>query len=94
MSGKLDLEAARRLAAEIQANLASLPVEDAKYRELRAEMDALDAILASADAPHPETQTQIRSVRGALKRAATELQADGIRASVFLAELGRILGLD
>ena len=94
MTESFDFAAARRLAIEIQSELAELPHDNAKYRELRQELDELNEMLAKEGAAHPDTPAQARSVHGAMDRVANELQADGIRASAFIAELGRILGLD
>jgi hypothetical protein len=90
----LDIEAARKLAAEISASLDALPAGDARHAELRAEVTKLRSMLAGADTAPPELESSMRSVHSSLDRAAAELRADGVRAGLFLQELGRILGLD
>ena len=91
---KFDIEAAMRLAEEISANLAALPKDSAKHAELRAEVEELKALLGAADSESHAVEGKMRSVHSLFDRAAIELQADGIRAGAFLAEIGRILGLD
>lgn len=90
----IDLEAARRLVGEMAASLEGLPAGSAGHGELRAEVSALQAVLGVQDEAHPALPERMGSLRDALGRAANELQADGIRAGLYLTELGRILGLE
>lgn len=89
-----DVSRARLLVDEISANLAALPADSARYAELRAEVDALKAMLERSDAPEDDVKDGLKSVHGLFDRAAEELRADGIRAGQFLGEIGRMLGLD
>lgn len=91
---RFDVTAAKKLADEISANLAALPESGIRHAELRAEVEELQAMLGRAGSHSPEIEGKIRSVQSSLDRAAIELHADGIRAGVFLSEIGRILGLD
>jgi hypothetical protein len=93
-NNKLDIGAAKRLVEEISANLDGLPEHSARHAQLRAEVEELQAMLAHAGSDSPELADKIESVRTSLDHAALELHADGIRAGVFLSEIGRILGLD
>ena len=89
-----DIATATRLVTEISENLAALPKDSARYAELRTEVDELKALLGEADAQAHAVEGKMRSVHTLFDRAAVELQADGIRAGVFLREIGRMLGLD
>ena len=91
---KLDIDRAKSLVAEISENLAALPQDSAKYAQLRAEVEDLKDMLGRADAPLPLIEDRMKSVHGLFDRAAVELRADGIRAGIFLSEIGRMLGLD
>ena len=91
---KLDIERAKSLVAEISENLAALPQDSAKYAQLRAEVEDLKDMLGRTDAPLPLIEDRMKSVHGLFDRAAVELRADGIRAGIFLSEIGRMLGLD
>lgn len=93
-NGKLDIDAARRLVEDISKNLATLPKDSAKHVELRSEVEELKAMLGQADAHPPVIEDKMRSVHSLFGRATSELQADGIRAGIFLREIGRMLGLD
>jgi len=90
----LDIDRARLLIDEISTNLAGLPAEGARHAELRAEVDALKAILGRPGAPHAQVRDRLRSVRGLIDAAAAELRADGVRAGILAKEIGRMLGLD
>jgi hypothetical protein len=89
-----DIDRAKRLINEISGNLAALPADSAKYAQLRAEVDALKAMLERPDAQPDAVQDGMKSVHGLFDRAAEELRADGIRAGQFLGDIGRMLGLD
>ena len=91
---QFDIGRARLLVREISGNLATLPADSAKYAQLRAEVDALKAMLERPDAQPAAVQDGMKSVHGLFDRAAEELRADGIRAGQFLGDIGRMLGLD
>ena len=93
-TSEFDVGRAKRLVEEISENLATLPKDSAKYADLRAEVEDLRVLLASADAHPAEIGDKMKSVHGFFDQAATELRADGIRAGIFLKEIGRMLGLD
>ncbi len=93
-NNRLDIGAAKRLVEEISANLNGLPEHSTRHAQLRTEVEELKAMLARAGSESPELMGKIESVRTALDHAALELHTDGIRAGVFLSEIGRILGLD
>jgi DNA repair exonuclease SbcCD ATPase subunit len=91
---KLDIDRAKSLVEEISENLAALPQDNAKYAELRAEVEDLKAMLGRADAHLPQIEDRMKSVHALSDQAATELRADGIRIGIYLREIGRMLGLD
>ena len=89
-----DVAAARRLIDAISTDLAALPPESTRHAQLRAEVGQLKAMLADADAHPPAVEAGMRSVHTQVERASTELQSDGVRAGLFLQDIGRMLGLD
>ena len=94
MKRHFDIARAKLLVDEISANLATLPADAAAYAQLRAEVDALKAILDRPDAPPGQVRDRMKSVHTLFDRAAAELRADGVRAGMFLEDIGRMLGLD
>jgi len=89
-----DIGAARRLVDDISADLAALPPDSTRHAQLRAEIDQLKTMLAESDAPAPKVEAGMRSVHSLVDRASAELQRDGVKAGMFLQDLGRMLGLD
>jgi hypothetical protein len=94
MAREFDVARAKLLVDEISGNLAALPADSAKYAELRAEVDALKAMLDRPGAHPAHVRDRMKSVHGSFDRAAAELGADGIRATGFLKEIGHMLGLN
>jgi seryl-tRNA synthetase len=91
---EFDIDRAKRLVEEISQNLAALPEDSAKYAQLRAEVEDLKTMLGRADVHVPTIEDKMKSVHSSFGRAAAELRADGLRAGIFLREIGRMLGLD
>ena len=91
---EFDTARARLLVGEISENLAALPADSTKYAELRAEVDALKALLDRPGVQPDAVEDGMKSVHGLFDRAAAELRADGIRAGVFMREIAHMLGLD
>lgn len=91
---EFDLDRAKSLVEEISANLAGLPENSAKYAQLRSEVEDLKRMLSGADVHLPQVEDRMKSVHDLFDRAAAELRADGVRAGIFLREIGRMLGLD
>ena len=91
---EFDIAAARRLVDAISADLAALPPDSTRHAHLRAEVGQLRTMLADSDAPAPAVEAGMRSVHSQVERASTELQSDGVRAGMFLQDIGRMLGLD
>ena len=91
---QFDVERAKLLIDEISGNLAALPADSTRYAQLRAEVDALKAMLERPGARPELVHDGMKSVHRSFDRAADELRADGIRAGQFLSEIGRMIGLD
>jgi anti-sigma factor RsiW len=93
-TSEFDTVRAKLLIGEISEHLAALPADSSKYAELRAEVDALKAMLERPDAQPAMVAGRMKSLHGLFDRAAAELRADGVRAGMFVSEIGRMLGLD
>jgi hypothetical protein len=91
---EFDIAAARRLVDEIAADLDALPEGSTRHAGLRAEVAQLKAMLSAADAHPTSVEAGVRSVHSRVESTASELQSDGIRAGLFLQDIGRMLGLD
>ena len=91
---EFDVGCVKLLVDEISENLAALSADGAKYAELRAEVDALKAMLDRPDAQPAMVEGGMKSIHDLVGRAAVELRAAGIRAGIFMSEIGRVLGMD
>ena len=91
---EFDIERAKLLIGEISGHLAALPANGARHAELRAEVDALKAMLDRPGSPPALVKDRMKSVHGLIDAAAVELRADGVRAGILLKDIGRMLGLD
>ena len=89
----IDIEAAKRLADDLSRTLAQAGGDADKMRELREEVDSLRDILNGPNAQHFWITDRLRAIEAIFERTAVELLADGIKASSYLAEIGRILGV-
>ena len=89
----LDIDAAKRLADDVSKKLADIQGNGPKVQELRAEVEQLRSILDKADAEHSWIADKLKAVESTFEHAATELLADGIKISTWVAEIGRILGV-
>ena len=94
MKTAFDVDRARLLVEEISTNLAALPADNVRHAQLRAEVDALKGMLDRSDAQPSQVEDRMKSVHGLFAGASSELRADGIRAGIYLREIGRMLGLD
>jgi DNA repair exonuclease SbcCD ATPase subunit len=90
----MDIDRARTLVDRISEDLATLPHDNRNYARLRQEVENLRSMLNEGEAHLPKIEERMNSVHGTFDRLGTELRADGIRAGVFLSEIGRILGLE
>ncbi len=89
----LDVDAIKRLVDDLSGKLGELPGDSSKLAELRAELSQLSDIVHGPEAQHSWIADRLKSVENVFEHAATELLADGVKASVYLAEIGRILGV-
>ena len=83
---EFDIARAKLLVDEISANLAGLPADTVRYAELRAEVDALKAMLDRSGAQEEHVRDSLKTVHGLFDRTAAELQAEGVRAGTFVHE--------
>jgi hypothetical protein len=89
----LDVEAARKLVDDLSRQLADAETTGPKLDELRAEVQTLKDILNGPNAQHSWIADRLTAIERVFEHAAVELLADGIKASQYLAEIGRILGV-
>ena len=88
----IDVDAARKLVDEIPK---SQPAAG-RHQPRRAARggERAEGYARTGGAEPPELEVKMKSVPGMFERASTELQADGVRAGMFLSAIGRMIGLD
>ena len=89
----LDLDAAKRLVADLAKNLEQISGDSAKLQELREEVQTLEGILNVPRTRHSWIADSLKAVESALHNAANEVMAGGVQVGVYVSEIGRILGM-
>lgn len=85
----LDLERVNRLVADLEAEVAKAPPDAPGMQDLRDEIETLKNVLGSPKTKHDWIEDGLRAVRD----AAQAVKGEVMRESVYIAEIGRILGL-
>lgn len=85
----LDLVRVNRLIADLEAEVAKAPANAPGMQDLRDEIETLKNVLASPKTKHHWIEDGLHAVRD----AAQAVKGEVMRESVYVAEIGRILGL-
>lgn len=88
-SPQLDLDRIHRLIADLAAEVAKAPPDAPGMQDLRDEIQTLRNVLDSPKAKHHWIEDGLHAVRD----AAQAVRGEVMRESVYVAEIGRILGL-
>ena len=86
---QLDLARVNRLIADLEEEVAKAPADAPGMQDLRDEIETLKNVLGSPKAKHDWIEDGLHSVRD----AAQAVKGEVMRESVYIAEIGRILGL-
>lgn len=86
---KFDVERVNRLVADLAAEVARAPADAPGIQDLREEIETLRAVLNSPRTRDHWIDESLRAVRDAAHAVRGEL----VRDSVYVTEIGRILGL-
>lgn len=92
-ASKVDLEEARQLIEALERDLAKVQQGSGDVDTLRGEVERLRAALDSADASHDTVHTGLRSIRAKLHSATDEILDDAFKASQYVTQIGRMLGM-
>ena len=85
----LDLARVNRLIADLEAEVAKAPPDAPGMQDLRDEIETLKNVLGSPKTKHDWIEDGLHAVRD----AAQAVKGEVMRESVYVAEIGRILGL-
>ena len=86
---KFDLARVNRLIADLEAEIAKAPADAPGMQDLRDEIETLKNVLGSPKTKHGWIADGLHSVRD----AAQAVKGEVMRESVYVAEIGRVLGL-
>ena len=86
---QLDLARVNRLIADLEEEVAKVPADAPGMQDLRDEIVTLKNVLGSPKTKHDWIEDGLHSVRD----AAQAVKGEVMRESVYIAEIGRILGL-
>ena len=89
----MDLEEVARLIDALEKDLASVQGSAADIQRLKDEVQTLKNVLMSPVRRHHWVRDGLHGVRHAFENARDTALASGLKASQYLAEIGRILGM-
>ncbi len=90
---EIDLEEVGRLIEALERDLAQVRGGSEDMKRLRDEVETLKNVLNSPVRKHHWVKDGLHSVRTSLEDAVESAVAEGMKASQYVAEIGRILGL-
>jgi len=90
---EIDLDAVRRLVDAIEQDLAKVQGDARHVQVLRDEVQTLKNVLDSPVQRHHWIRDGLHGIREGFENVVDSAIAEGLRASRYLAEIGRMLGL-
>jgi len=92
-SQEIDLEAVEKLIRALERDLAAVRGGSRDVQLLKNEVDTLKNVLNSPIRRHHWVREGLHGMRQAIENGLEAVVADGIKASQYIAEIGRILGM-
>ncbi len=92
-SREIDFAAVEKLIHGLERDLAKVRGGSSDVRLLQDEVETLKNVLSSPVRRHHWVREALDDMRRSIERGVDEAVADGFKASQYLAEIGRILGL-
>lgn len=90
---EVDLEEVQRLMAAIERDLDAAPQDSAAVQRLKDEVETLRTVLEARGRQPPGVRGALHDMREAFHHARDTAVADALKASRYIAEIGRILGM-
>jgi hypothetical protein len=92
-SGEIDFEEVAKLVNAIERDLAQVRKGSSDVQLLRDEVETLKNVLSSPIRRHHWVREGLHALRMAFQEGLETVTADGLKASRYIAEIGRILGM-
>lgn len=90
---EVDFEEVSRLVTALERDLQQVQGDSAAIQRLKDEVDTLKNVLHSPVRRHHWVRDGLHGIRDAFDHAVGTAKADGLKASQYVAEIGRILGM-
>jgi len=90
---EVDLKEVDRLIDALQRDLENVPSDSSAVQRLRDEVQTLKNVLGSPVRRHHWVRDGLHGIRDAFDHAWDAAVADSLKASQYVAEIGRILGM-
>ena len=92
-SAEMDLEEVERLIDALERDLRKVQGSSADMQRLRDEVETLKNLLRSPVRRHHWVRDALHGIREGMHNAVDTAVAEGLQASRYIAEIGRILGM-
>jgi predicted nucleic acid-binding Zn-ribbon protein len=92
-SQEIDFEEVSKLVHALERDLSRVRKGSRDVQLLRDEVETLKNVLNSPIRRHHWVREGLHAVREAVERGVDTVAADGLKASQYIAEIGRILGM-
>ena len=89
----VDLDQVAKLVDALEKDLMSARLDEANIRKLLGEIETIKNALKSPAPKHSRVRESLHAVRHTLEHAAGTVSGEVWRDSLYLAEIGRILGM-
>jgi hypothetical protein len=90
---EVDLAEVHRLIEALERDLENVPADSSAVQRLRDEVQTLKNVLGSPVRRHHWVRDGLHGIREAFDNAWDTAVADSLKASQYVAEIGRILGM-
>jgi len=90
---KVDLEEVSKLIEALERDLAQVRSGSQDMRRLRDEVETLKQVLNAPIQKHHWIRDGLHSIHTALDKTVDTALVDGVKASQYISEIGRILGM-
>jgi hypothetical protein len=90
---KVDLEGVSKLIEALEHDLARVRSGSQDIQRLRDEVETLKQVLNAPIQKHHWIRDGLQSIHDALDKTMDTAIADGVKASQYISEIGRILGM-
>jgi hypothetical protein len=92
-TSEVDLEEVRKLIEALERDLENVPADSPAVQRLKDEVETLKNVLGSPVRRHHWVRDSLQGIRETFDGAWDTAITDGFKASRYVAEIGRILGM-